>query len=315
MAFTNWDNDFLELPSDTLENPGYWPSRVRDFKEGIQTILNHEHYFGVSGEPLTYQSEHRSGSAKAYSQAAEPTTKPDGSDLTAIDNGRLWHDPDDDSLLVYQNDDNKFVHLFEADSITPLDPAETLTSIQDKLDALAYQIKAITGEDAWSTAPDDDVATMSAAIATNAADIATNADDIDTLEATAIATGDSPTFTNVTHTGYIIPRSDPRSESLTIAYPSGTTDFTTKGLYAAVYLKYVKAGSSAEDATVVLQQYTTDGWQTLLSISESDNGTYYSSILPLMYCNGSSSDTNGALKVVTSRLGINDHVYLNTQRI
>lgn len=185
-----WTQGFKELPKTSGENPGLVASRIRDLKDEIQNIVDNEHYLNpdTGDDEYEYNYQHKAGSAKIFVKTIateDATTRPDGTTLDEYDDGRLLTTTDDDALKIYktwtetvdevETDYAKFVHMFESADINGRDtlPTDTLSSIQDKLDALAYQIAAIKGgtvEDEsdddygevipWSTAPETSLNTL-----------------------------------------------------------------------------------------------------------------------------------------------------------
>lgn len=95
-----WDATFQAAPlgSESIANGD---NRIVAFKEAVQERITREHVWGTS-ETQANHGLHREGSALAYVDASEPTNQPDGATaLTAIDEGRLWVDTDDESLWYY----------------------------------------------------------------------------------------------------------------------------------------------------------------------------------------------------------------------
>ncbi len=156
MAGTNktW-NDSFELIPVNGSAPKTHPQEVQDFKVTTRSKLAKEHdYDNETADVLS--CEHSQGSAKAFVKTIATegaTTRPDGTAMDSYDAGRLLTTTDDNALKVYKDTTDKFVHLFEDDDVAPLDPTGTLASLQDKIDALAYQVKAVMRQATWNEAP------------------------------------------------------------------------------------------------------------------------------------------------------------------
>ena len=150
-----WNSAYELIPADG-DHPKDLPQQFQDHKVTIRTKLEKEHIGSVeSSGALT--GEHKAGSAKLYSQSGLPTTRPDGSPLTSVDSGRLWHNTNDNSLTVLVDDGAAGVepkHLFEGDDIDDSqDPKLTLVSLQQKIDALAFHLKQLYGGTTWNPYP------------------------------------------------------------------------------------------------------------------------------------------------------------------
>ena len=91
---TGWDGT---VPANS--EPVYKGAlEIRDLRLGTAVRADKEH---VAAAASSVGGEHKQGSAKAYSQSASPTNRPDGSTaLTADDDGRLWVDEDTDWFYV-----------------------------------------------------------------------------------------------------------------------------------------------------------------------------------------------------------------------
>ncbi len=98
MANTNgasWD-ETVPVASSPRNNGA---TEILSLRKGVKVRADKEH---VAYDAASVGGEHKAGSAKCYYQAAEPTTRPDGSTaLTSADYGRLWIDSDDGSLYQY----------------------------------------------------------------------------------------------------------------------------------------------------------------------------------------------------------------------
>ena len=63
--------------------------------------MNKEHNAMSGSASPADGGEHKKGSARAYYEASDPTTRPDGVTLTSADDGRLYVDSDNQVLKVY----------------------------------------------------------------------------------------------------------------------------------------------------------------------------------------------------------------------
>ena len=103
MASVTWDSGFEATPAGG-DNPKYGDDVIRELKVATRERANLEHsWLGGDGW-------HRPGSAKAYNQATEPTTRPDGTTpLDSDDAGRLWwkNDASDESLHLWNGSEHR----------------------------------------------------------------------------------------------------------------------------------------------------------------------------------------------------------------
>ncbi len=102
MAEGDWD---ITDPSNAVVI-GNLPEEIRDVKIQTAFRIDKEHKACATSEE---GGEHLEGSAKAFYESTEPTTRPGGAALDSDDAGRLWVDSDDDSLWFYSGSD--FVEL------------------------------------------------------------------------------------------------------------------------------------------------------------------------------------------------------------
>ena len=114
---STWDASFELVPAGG-DNLSVGDDAIRTFKGAVSSRLGREHY-GLPGDPNAQHGWHVRGSARAYFQATDPTTKPEASgaalDTTVVtgtpdanmDDGRLFvrvtsmASPGDAVLLVW----------------------------------------------------------------------------------------------------------------------------------------------------------------------------------------------------------------------
>ena len=103
----NWNATYLTKPLNT-DSPAAGDDEIRDVKDAVEERAELEHFWDSADTTTTAGGAsghgwHREGSAKAYYQAAAPTTRPDPGTtaLDSNDEGRLWIDSDTDMLLGY----------------------------------------------------------------------------------------------------------------------------------------------------------------------------------------------------------------------
>ena len=235
-----WNDDFMESPLSSGENPGYVALRIRTFKTEVQNIINDEHYLGTTGDGLTYQSQHKSGSAKAYyaPTASSPEDRPDGTTLGEIDAGRLWIDSTTGEWSCWSG--TEWVAILGEVALSEDEDPSTMTieSLTEKLNAIVSQLKLISGGDEWTTAPEDnivnmkaDIATNFAATGTNASAILVNAGDIDTLEsslAAKVSTGSAASLASLTLSGTLTPEASPSEGNFSV---STSGSIIPRGIY------------------------------------------------------------------------------------
>jgi len=101
LALVTWNTSFEDNPSGN-DSPSYGDDEIRLLKTGIRERFEKGHTMNLGSGTVAADGWHKSGSAKLYYQAAEPTTRPDGTTaLTADDNGRRWVRSTDRSEYVY----------------------------------------------------------------------------------------------------------------------------------------------------------------------------------------------------------------------
>jgi len=92
---TGWDEDAPVANTDPHGNACY---EIRDLRKGLRIRLSKEH---VALAANSAGGEHKQGSAVAWIQATEPTTRPDGETaLTSADLGRIWVDTANKAIKV-----------------------------------------------------------------------------------------------------------------------------------------------------------------------------------------------------------------------
>jgi hypothetical protein len=98
-----WNSAYEATPAGS-DNPAQGDDAIRDSKVAIRERFAKEHVMNLSSGLLSEDGWHRQGSAVVFFQVAAPTTRPDGiTALTADDNGRLWVDPTDYAIYVYEH--------------------------------------------------------------------------------------------------------------------------------------------------------------------------------------------------------------------
>ena len=92
---TGWDEDAPVANTDPHGNACY---EIRDLRKGLRIRVSKEH---VALAANSVGGEHKQGSAVAWIQATEPTTRPDGETaLTSSDLGRIWVDTANKAIKV-----------------------------------------------------------------------------------------------------------------------------------------------------------------------------------------------------------------------
>ena len=92
---TGWDEDAPVANTDPHGNACY---EIRDLRKGLRIRVSKEH---TSLAANSAGGEHKQGSAVAWIQAQEPTTRPDGQTaLTSSDLGRIWVDTANKAIKV-----------------------------------------------------------------------------------------------------------------------------------------------------------------------------------------------------------------------
>lgn len=96
-----WNTPFEASPAGG-DSPALGDDKIREFKEAFRERFEHEHKMDLGVGTASLDGWHIQGSAISYIQTDAPTTRPDGSTaLSALDNGRLWVDTDDNSFYFY----------------------------------------------------------------------------------------------------------------------------------------------------------------------------------------------------------------------
>jgi hypothetical protein len=97
------DSGYNAAPSGS-DSPTLGDDGIRSTRKEVYERAKNEHYVEEdtsSDGTRANDWHHREGSARAYREATEPTTKPNSSALNASDEGRLWVDSDTDLLYIY----------------------------------------------------------------------------------------------------------------------------------------------------------------------------------------------------------------------
>jgi hypothetical protein len=115
MAITvTWDATFETTPAGT-DNIAQGDDRIRELKTANRERLEREH-IGSTTDTQADHGWHREGSAMAYVDTAEPTTRPDGTTAltAAIDEGRLWIDTDGGATPYYYTSGGAWAKCFSS---------------------------------------------------------------------------------------------------------------------------------------------------------------------------------------------------------
>ena len=101
MALITWNTSFEANP-ESSDSPSYGDDEIRNLKTAMRERFEKGHTMNTAVGTVGPDGWHKSGSAKLYYQAAQPTTRPDGTTaLTADDNGRRWVRSTDNREYVY----------------------------------------------------------------------------------------------------------------------------------------------------------------------------------------------------------------------
>jgi len=101
MSLITWNTSFEANP-ESSDSPSYGDDEIRNLKTAMRERFEKGHTMNTAVGTVGPDGWHKSGSAKLYYQAAEPTTRPDGTTaLTADDNGRRWVRSTDKREYVY----------------------------------------------------------------------------------------------------------------------------------------------------------------------------------------------------------------------
>lgn len=112
-----WNDAYNATPAGNT-SPSLGDDHIRDVKEELDYRFNQEHVFHDTAS--TGETIHRQGSAVAYFQTAEPTTRPDGATgFGTGDSGRLRVDPNNsNALTVYDHTSTTFEDVTVSSLIT-----------------------------------------------------------------------------------------------------------------------------------------------------------------------------------------------------
>lgn len=109
LAAVVWNTPYENSPAGG-NSPSFGDDQFRDLKSAVRERFEKEHTMNLASGTVAGDGQHKSGSAKVYYQASEPTVRPDGvTALTADDNGRRWVRTSDKREYVYVHPDWEIV--------------------------------------------------------------------------------------------------------------------------------------------------------------------------------------------------------------